>query len=237
MRLLVCLPHAGSGPALFRHWPARFTPDMRILAPRLPGREDRFLEDTHATIDKAVSSLLQEIADSARLARDVTIFGHCLGAVLGYELARRWNEIAAPPIGRLIVSAAHPPDRPLGIAVDHLDDEALLRTMERMTGYQDPMLADAEMRDILMPAIRGDLTMHERYAVESDQPLAVPITCVRGRSDRFVSQDDVMGWQKYSHAPVEFVELPGNHMYVLDRPDALFALLARPAPSGRGPCC
>lgn len=227
MRLLVCLPHAGAGPALFREWSALLGPDFRIEAPRLPGREDRFLEDPFRSVDEAVSSILPQIAAKAGPASDVTVFGHCFGAILGYELARRWKQVSAMPISRLIVSAAHAPTRSLDFDVEELDDDQLLNEVERMTGHRDPVLRNAEMRDILLPVLRADMAMHGRYQPGHADALDVPIVCVRGRFDHFVTQRDLAAWQTFSHRPIELVEIEGAHMYLVDQPRPLFALLER----------
>ena len=106
--LLVCLPHAGSGAFQFRPWQELLGPDVALLAVQLPGRENRWREEPATGMAQVLDELVPALA--SRLDLPYAVFGHSMGALVGYELARalgrdhgRW------PLG-FVASASRAPD-------------------------------------------------------------------------------------------------------------------------------
>ncbi|BCJ37369.1 hypothetical protein Athai_48720 [Actinocatenispora thailandica] len=101
---LYCLPYAGAGASAFRHWPAAFGAEVEIVPVKLPGREGRYGEPL--TLDPVA------IADAivADAGPRFALYGHSLGARLGYEVARVLAERGDRLPERLFVAAGRPPD-------------------------------------------------------------------------------------------------------------------------------
>jgi surfactin synthase thioesterase subunit len=221
-RLLVCFPYAGAGASFFRSWVSALGRAFEVFPVQLPGREERFAEPLCTSVDDAIVGLLPQIAAKVRGKRDIVIFGHSLGAVLAYELAERLTGEFGLPVSRLVVSGAHAPHRPRGRRATGLTDEQFLAQVRSFAGYTHPALEDPEMRDLLLPLLRADVEMHESYLSRHVDNLKVPITCVRGRSDELVQAEDLAHWQEVTANPVELLEVDGGHMYLVDKPSALF---------------
>src|SRR5262245_65647364 len=103
---LFCIPHAGSGAAQFHSWAATLPSSIELYGVRLPGRENRRAESPFRDVVDAASALREAIAPL--LDRPFAYFGHSMGALVAYALARR----AAP--GWLFVCAARAPPVPDG---------------------------------------------------------------------------------------------------------------------------
>src|SRR5262245_19608067 len=81
---LFCLPHAGGAASLYRRWADALPPDIELNAVQLPGRENRFSEPPFVRWRPLVEALADGLA--SKLDKPFALFGHSMGAMLGYEL-------------------------------------------------------------------------------------------------------------------------------------------------------
>lgn len=82
---LVCLPHAGAGASVYARWATLLPPWIDLVGITLPGRESRISESPLTSMDEVISRLGPAV--SARVQEPFALFGHSLGALIGYELA------------------------------------------------------------------------------------------------------------------------------------------------------
>ncbi|MGW5701368.1 thioesterase II family protein [Amycolatopsis japonica] len=219
MTSLVCLPFGGSGAAFFHPWSAFAADGLEVVPMRLPGRERLIDEEPYRSVHDAVDAFVGDLGE----ASDVVLFGHSVGAVLAYELAHR-----LPSVRHLFVSGSPGPrtERPLEIRASvHEDDDAFLAQVQVLSGHVDQALYHPDLRELLLPALRADVTMHENYVPSTIEPLTVPITALRGTGDELVSADGIREWAEFTTAGFEAVELPGAHMYVVDSGEAVMNLI------------
>src|SRR5688572_31092003 len=84
---LLCLSHAGGSASYFFGVSRALAPEVDVLAVQYPGRQDRLREPCLRSIHDLADALVPAIAPLT--GRPLAIFGHSLGATLGYEVARR----------------------------------------------------------------------------------------------------------------------------------------------------
>ncbi|NGY62598.1 thioesterase [Lentzea sp. NEAU-D13] len=211
---LLCLPYAGAGASFYRHWQRQAGDALEIVPLQLPGRERLMDAEPYRDVHQAADGLLADLAPASgdRLA----LFGHSMGAVLAYELAHRLTRVPGVEVVRLFASGARAPFEQAGHGATGLADDEFLDRVAELTGYRDPMLELEELRELVLPVLRADIEMHERYAPSTDLALAAPITAVRAEDDPLVSREDVAAWEKVAGRGFESAEVPGGHMYLLD---------------------
>jgi surfactin synthase thioesterase subunit len=229
MHKLICFPFAGAGASFFRPWAEALAGSMVVTAVQLPGRENRFAEHPYASVEQAINDLEPELGALVEGASALTIFGHCMGAVLAYELALRLKRAVVTVPCRLIVSGSPSPTRPRAGRASGLSDNEFASQVRELAGYSHPSLEDPEMRELLLPVLRADVGMHEAYSANGKTLLDIPVISVRGRDDELVSQQDATAWQEVTCVPLQAVEMEGNHMYLADHPDQLMRLFLRVA--------
>ncbi|MBZ5507174.1 MAG: alpha/beta fold hydrolase [Acidobacteriia bacterium] len=229
---LICLPFAGAGPSFFKDW-VPLTSSLDIVAPQLPGREKRFLEEPYRDVSQAITGILEEVLQMIGKRNRVNIFGHSLGAVLAYELAHRLAGIQGVQVEHLVVSGSPGPWTPRQRRATGMDDEGFIGQVREFAGYDHPALNDPDMREMLLPLLRADVEMHENYYPPEGQMLEVPIMSVRGTDDELVSRDEAVQWQTATTMPLQLIEIPGGHMYLTKSPDKLLrrieSLVSTPA--------
>jgi surfactin synthase thioesterase subunit len=226
---LVCLPFAGAGASFFREWKPLLPQGMDILPVQLPGREERFAEPLLTDVESAADEAAEQVTGRLGGAAQVMIFGHSLGAVLAFELARRLADTATVPLTGLFVSGSPGPWSGRAQRATGLDDDAFLARIRGFAGYTHPALEVPEMRELLLPLLRADVEMHENYRPRSAEPLTVPVTSVRGRDDELVTAAQAAGWADATRGGFTTAELDGGHMYLTTEAASLLARIGEAA--------
>ncbi|WP_280403518.1 thioesterase II family protein [Nocardia brasiliensis] len=223
---LACLPFAGSGAGFFRDWEKLDIPEVTVLPVQLPGREERFPDDPFTEVADAVAELTPKILADADDHAPIALFGHSLGAVLAYEIARELERIGHPGMRHLFVSGSPGPHNGRTERATGLADAEFLAGVQRFAGYRHAAFDDPELVEVLLPVLRADVQMHENYRATSTEPLSVPITALRGERDELVSREQAEQWTTVTRGRFTYRELPGGHMYLVDEPEQLLRLIA-----------
>jgi medium-chain acyl-[acyl-carrier-protein] hydrolase len=217
---IVCIAHIGAGAAAFRSWQGQDPAGLAVWAARLPGRESRFAEPPLESMAAVVDELAAALAAFGEAP--VALVGHCSGALVAFELARRLRADGRP-VGHLFVVgqiAPHvrPPTPPPPATRDEL--VALLREM----GETDPRILDhEELFAVIEPAVRADLAVLAGYRYEPGPPLDVPITVLFSERDAAVTAD-VPAWGELTSAGCALRLVAGGHL-LLDSADALAGII------------
>src|SRR5262249_1482612 len=157
-------------------------------------REGRFMEPAYADLPALVGALVLAIAPL--LDVPFAFFGHSMGAFIAFELARELRRTSRPLPVHLFVAAArapHLPDR--DTPYRSLADEEFVARLKRLNGFPTAVLETPELLDIILPTLRSDITLCERYAHQSEKPLDCPITAFGGRSDGKVRVGELAAWR------------------------------------------
>jgi surfactin synthase thioesterase subunit len=229
---LLCVPFAGAGPSFFHPWRALSVGRWRVVPVELPGRERRFLETPYRNLVEAARNSVEDIvADLGEGARTV-LFGHSLGAVLAYELVHLLSTRDVR-VERLVVSGSPGPWTQRERRATGLPEEEFLAQVEEFAGFRLEALDHPEMRELILPVLQADCEMHENYVPSTDEPVSVPICSIRGNSDGLVSAEQAQEWRKATTGKFSYAELPGGHMYLVDRARKVLDLIEAESACGR----
>jgi surfactin synthase thioesterase subunit len=214
---LYCFPHAGGGAALFYPW-TRQVPDwLHILPVHLPGRENRHAEAAFTNLPALVAELACELAPLLR--PPFAFFGHSLGALLAYELART---LPVPPC-HLFVSSSRAPHLPRRAApICQLPDADFLNAMQtRYQALPAAVLEDRDMLALFLPVLRADFTLFDTYHYEPTAALPFPVTAYGGEQDREADARGLSAWRERTNSSFELRLFPGGHFYLKEQQTAL----------------
>ncbi|MFD2768339.1 thioesterase II family protein [Micromonospora eburnea] len=222
---LVCLPHAGGAASYFFPVSRALTADIEVLAVQYPGRQDRRTEPFIRTIDEladAVTAVLAEVARNGPLA----LFGHSMGAVLGFEVALRLERTGVVPAA-LFVSGRRAPSTDRDERVHLLDDAGVLAEVRSLSGTDARVMDDDELVRMALPAIRNDYTAIETYRCQPGPPLSCPIHAMVGDADPKATIDEVRAWRDHTDADFELHVFPGGHFYLDQQSTAVLAEITK----------
>ncbi len=219
---LFCLPFAGAGASAFREWPSAFGSRVEVVPVHLPGRERRMREPL--AIDPArIAEAVAEAAD-----RPYAIFGHSMGARLGFEVVRELRRTGGPLPVRLYPSGINPPHLPTAgpfAGLSKLDDEALLAGVVAGGGIPEAVVAVPELLSFFLPVLRADLTWVDDYTFTEGPPLPVPVVAFAGETDPVAPPSRMDGWHRHTAAGFTLHTLPGGHFFVTEQLPRVAALI------------
>ena len=124
---------------------------------QLPGREVRLREPPFTDFAPLVESVCRGL-DAAMAELPFAVFGHSMGALLAFELARwRAREGKSGPV-KLIVSAHDGPSHPSTFPrLSHRSDVELCEWLRRVGGTPAEVLDSPELLGLQLPILRADL--------------------------------------------------------------------------------
>jgi medium-chain acyl-[acyl-carrier-protein] hydrolase len=177
---------------------------------------------------------LREIIDAVTSALPspddyrLVIFGHSMGAIVAFEVARQLRREGRALPAVLMVSgcaAPHLPGRAPRIA--HLPASEVFGIMaERHGGIPDAILNDPELVELMGGTLKADLTIMEAYEASLEEPLACPIVALGGLEDAWTSQMELSAWSTHTTDEFSLEQFPGGHFY-FRQPEVLATLLGR----------
>ncbi len=189
---LIVIPPAGSGTTFSEEWQEKIPGWIDLIAVRLPGREKRIAELPYTEIGPLAHDLAEAIM--ARIAPPYAILGHCLGALIAFEVTRLLITMHSDPPRRLIVSGQSAPQ--------------VHGPLAGMSEWTLERLIDWLMR-VLDPSIRADLRVVESFDYQPGPKLDVPISVLAGEDDPDTSLPTLLAWRELTSAPTELHTFPG----------------------------
>ncbi|MFF0483462.1 thioesterase II family protein [Streptomyces sp. NPDC004435] len=230
---LLLLHHAGGSAAAFapllRHLPA----EWRLLSLDLPGR-------MMAPDERGLRSTGEAVAWLAPLTRGVLdgpygVFGHSMGALVAYELARELSRGGPPPAWVGLSGAPAPGHRPDRDRRDLWPTERLTGLMRQLGGTPEEVLAIPELVGLMVEVLRGDLAIVDTYTEHPGPPLGAPLSLFTGHDDPVAHPALAAPWATRTTAGTAQHSWPGGHFYLFEHAAAVGRGIARDVSAVRDP--
>ncbi|MET1081129.1 MAG: alpha/beta fold hydrolase [Pseudomonas sp.] len=220
---LFCLAHAGASAMPYARWRRRLPRWLEICPLELPGRGARageaLLEDFEAVLADLQRAWQREHAGP------YLIWGHSLGALLGFELAHRLIATGHPAPLALFASASRAPSRrALAPRLANGSEAELLAALDGFARLPRELLADPLFRGECLPVLRGDFALAERYHYRRRAPLPCAVHVLGGRQDQ-LSEEDLRTWRRETRAAFSLHWLEGDHFYLRAQESELLQLI------------
>ena len=214
---LFCFPHAGGGAAT---GPVDGLPDWGMVRVRLPGRESRLAEAPFERMAPLVSALADAI--DSYLDRPFAFFGHSMGAVVAFELARELRRRSKAVPAALIASGARAPQFRRGhvppVPPSH---SAFVEELRRLQGIPIEVLDDPALMRAILPALEADAALYRGYVYREEPPLTLEVCAYGGESDPNVRGEHLSAWREQTTGRFVMRLFPGGHFYLNSARDQL----------------
>lgn len=210
---LFCFPYAGGSGMSFQSWSRNLPRTVEVCPVQPPGRGDRLREQPFTRLE----SLVQAAAEHLRPYFDMpfAFFGHSMGALISFELARLLRREGRDQPRHLFVSGSNAPqlsstDRP----IHDLPTAELIEELRRLNGTPREVLEHPELMALMLPIIRADMAVCETYAYKPEPPLDSAVSAFGGLQDLEVPREGVRAWETQTTTSFAMWMFEGDHFFL-----------------------
>lgn len=212
---LFCLPYAGGSALIYRYWAEYLPPWIELVPLQLPGRGTRVYEPPFVSMDLLVHSLKATIASALTNRSCFLDTAWELLSVL--ELAHRLRSEQREPFHLFLSGRAVPQVSRHDSFTFNLPEPEFLDEIRRLKGTPSEVLAHKELLAFILPILRADFELIQKYAYVPKSMLTCPITVFGGLSDDNVSCEDLWAWRHQSSGSFRMQMFPGDHFFLHDK--------------------
>lgn len=209
---LFCFPYAGGGDSIFRSWQEGFSEKIDVCPVQLPGRDSRIAEPPYREVDQLVRAAAQALAPY--LDKPFALFGHSMGALIAFELARYLRkEYSAQPVHLFVSGHCSPQTMREPLDLELFDCE-FPEILGHNNGTSKEALENAELMELVLPVIRADLLLCNSYIYKPGPAFIFSITAFGGLKDHGVPRHCLEGWREHTTGRFVLRILPGDHFFL-----------------------
>ncbi|HET9225180.1 MAG TPA: thioesterase II family protein [Thermoanaerobaculia bacterium] len=224
---MFCFPYAGGGASAYRGWAGKLSVDVEVCPVQLPGREGRLRDAPF----EHVEPLIQAIADALQpyfQGLPFVFFGHSMGAMIGFELARELRRRGQKMPLHLFVSGRRAPQVVEDEEPIHALPEAeFIEKIRELNGTPEEVLQHTELMRLLIPVLRADFSVNETYVYRQEEPFDIGISCFGGLGDQEVTREEAAAWKEHTRGRFRLRMLPGDHFFIHANRDMVLEAVAR----------
>jgi len=209
---LFCFPYAGGGDSIFHSWQQSLPDTIEVCPVQLPGRNSRLTEPPCKEMSQLIRLAGQALAPY--LDMPFALFGHSMGALISFEIARYTRrEYNAQPVH--LFASGHRSPQTRNDPIDlKLSDSILPEMLLRHDGTPREALEDPEFVELVLPILRADLALCKSYIYSPEAPFDFPITAFGGLDDHAVPRQRIEGWREHTTGLFTLRMLPGDHFFL-----------------------
>jgi medium-chain acyl-[acyl-carrier-protein] hydrolase len=210
---LFCFPYAGGTAQVFKSWQRRFPAEINLCLVHLPGRGTRMREAPFRNMQLMVEAIASAIIGQVR--HPFAFYGHSMGALLAFELARELRKRQAPEPLQLFLSGRNAPQTArIEPKSFNLPEEKFIDRLRELNGTPQELFDDPELKSLFLPVIRADFEVVDTYEYVPGQPLCCPFSVYGGIEDTRIPLENLHGWEKETSATCTVRRFPGDHFFI-----------------------
>jgi medium-chain acyl-[acyl-carrier-protein] hydrolase len=209
---LFCFPYAGGSASIFRPWVKPLVSVANVCPIQLPGRGHRINEAPYTDVMPLVEALVPALAPY--LHQPFAFFGHSMGALIAFELARKLRSQDGPLPVHLIVSGRRAPHLPQDRATYNLCDAEFEDELRRLGGTGNELVQNPEIMEMMKPVLRADFQLCQEYKYTNQLPLPCPLTALGGADDPDIRMEHLTAWREHTTGGFSVKVFPGDHFFI-----------------------
>jgi medium-chain acyl-[acyl-carrier-protein] hydrolase len=142
-------------------------------------------------------------------------FGHSMGAMLCFELARQLRNATGREPVQLFVSGQRAPQIPRTTPDTYnLPDPAFIDELRRLNGTPREVLENPELMNLLLSLLRADFELVQSYVYRPGPALSCPIVAFGGVDDVDIPRHAVASWREQTIDSFSMHMFPGDHFFI-----------------------
>ncbi|MFE7740877.1 thioesterase domain-containing protein [Nocardia sp. NPDC057455] len=219
---LFCWPFAGGKAAAYTPWRRELPDWVELCVVELPARQRHLAQTPIRRFTDLVDAALTRVLPLTDLP--FAFFGHSLGALAAYEVARRLPDPIAPQA--LFLGGAVAPHLPRPGRLSELPDHEFVAAVGHYGGIPPEVRETPEVMALFLPALRSDFEIFDDYRFTPAAAPSCPAHLFGGRDDRQVAVTQLEAWRDVLPGLRSTELLPGGHFFLTEQRAALLGSLA-----------
>lgn len=211
---LFCFPYAGSGASVYRSWTKELPPTIEVFPVQIPGRENKLKEATIRQLKPLIEVLGPVLLPYT--TKPFAFFGHSMGALISFELARYLRDCGSPEPIHLFISSYQAPQLPVSSQKTyHLPEDEFIQAVRDYQGTEQWVLEDENVMQILLPILRADFEICQTYDYRPGKPLNSPITVFGGLQDNTIQRAELEAWAEQTSKEFQMTLFPAGSVVLV----------------------
>lgn len=209
---LFMLPYAGASASVYEKWKLVLQPSIDVVPVELPGRGRRFPERLLTSIPALVEDAYGIVA--GRLSSGpYALFGHSLGSLIAFELARKAVRCGHRPPEHLFVSGRAAPSVKASEEMTYLlPDDLFRQKILRFGGTPPEIFRNEDYLSVFMPILKADYEAYDTYRFKEEaERLSCPVTVFHGLQDE---PGDPELWGLHTTGDCNARAYQGGHFFI-----------------------
>lgn len=219
-KTIMLFPHAGSAASFYAGWKKHFREDINVMPVQYPGRENRRRENIPNSISRMAKDFIQDNLDIIKRNK-ILLFGHCMGALICWEIAKILSESEYETSIVLFVSSYTAPDVGFDRRTNDMTEEDMLGYLCENGFINESLFGDKDFFEYYASIMRADLSLMEKYNYLDNKDIKIKfdIYTVNGKNDSQDLLDKVLYWKHYTEGCFRRILMEGGHFYLKENPE------------------
>jgi medium-chain acyl-[acyl-carrier-protein] hydrolase len=151
-----------------------------------------------------------------------------MGALIGYELARRLREEGRPePLHLLVSGCRAPQSADTRDIIYDLPEPEFVEHLRRFKGTPTEVLEHEELLRLMLPLLRADFAVAQTYRYREGAPLGCPLPAIGGLEDEETTREQLAPWREMTGGAFSLQMLPGDHFFLHSSQAMLLDIITR----------
>jgi medium-chain acyl-[acyl-carrier-protein] hydrolase len=210
---LICFHYAGGSSVSFYPWKDKIASNVELLAINLPGRGSNIDKPLLNNIKDVTNVVLGHIKHY--IDKPLVFFGHSLGGLISFELAKAMKEEGLKQPMHLILSGCMAPQKLYKRKkISRLSNKEFIEVLKIYNGISHEVMNEPSLTELFLPIIKTDISIIDDYKYRGNDPLDCSITTIGGKDDPTVLLEDIYPWESHTTRKYAHHTLEGDHFFI-----------------------
>jgi surfactin synthase thioesterase subunit len=210
---------------MYLRWRNRLPSWVQVVPVELPGRGRRLHEAPESNLDALAALLCNELG--SQLPERYALFGHSMGALLGYRVAHRlWTGRAPLPVALAVSACVAPSLQDWKRYADKTTDASLIAELRKQNGTPEEVFESPDLLSMTLGLLGADYRVCASFRYQKLPSLPLPIHVFGGRDDE-IHPSRLEAWREESAGPTSLDWFDGGHFFLRQNEEAFLSALVK----------
>jgi surfactin synthase thioesterase subunit len=191
--------------------------DFDVVTINYPGRGTRIKEPLLTDTTKLVDNILDWVIQEIHTSEEYIIYGHSMGALIGFLVCRKLSKLAIQQPLKLVVTGHKAPIYPRAKRLSNMENDQFWEEVNKYGGMPDQLKDYPDLIQFFIPILKADFACLEDFWYEDEEKLNIPIDVYFGANES-ISYHQAKDWEMETTETVTVKEVSGGHFFIFEHP-------------------